>query len=123
MQPRQIAQLIAAGRVALGAALLVKPDLVTKLWVGGEEGSRVGTRTMASGLGARDMAIGAGVLANLDSGAAKPWLLASAVSDLADLVATLRARNELATSKLAGTVVGAGGAAAVGFWLVLQDVK
>jgi hypothetical protein len=120
MDPQLIAKLIAAGRVVIGAALVAKPELITPHWVGPEEGGRLGTRTLAAGLGARDVVIGAGVLSSLGRGTARPWLIGSALADTGDLVATLRARNELPGMAVAGTVAVAGGAAAVGFWLAAQ---
>ncbi|MEA2125999.1 MAG: hypothetical protein QOI80_2781 [Solirubrobacteraceae bacterium] len=124
MSPRTIAQLIAAGRVVIGAALLVSPSLVTRRWIGEAESERPGARVMAMGLGGRDLVVGAGVLAALSQGgdAAKPWLLGSAVADLGDLVGTLRASGELPTAGVAGTALVAGGAAAAGAWLLTQDL-
>jgi hypothetical protein len=122
MSPRLLAQIIAAGRVAIGAGLLVKPELITTSWVGPADGTRPGVKLLGGGLGARDMVIGAGVLAGIRGGNAKPWLLGSALADSADLVSTLRNGKELPKAALAGTVAVAGGAAAVGFWLLTQDV-
>jgi hypothetical protein len=122
MDPRLVAKLIAAGRVVIGAALVAKPEMITKHWVGSAEGGRLGTRTMAAGLGIRDVVIGAGVLSSLGGDSAKTWLVGSALADSGDLVATLRSRNELPKMAVAGTVAMAGGAAAVGFWLAAQDV-
>ncbi len=124
MNPRLLAQLVAGGRVAVGAALFASPTVVTRHWVGETEGSRIGTRVMAMGLGGRDMAIGAGVLAALNAGgdSARPWLIASVAADALDLVGTLRAAGELPTGAVLGTVAVAGGAAAAGAWLLTQDV-
>ncbi len=124
MNPRLLAQLVAGGRVAIGAALFASPTLVTRHWVGESEGSRLGARVMAMGLGGRDLVIGAGVLAALNAGgdSAKPWLVASAAADSFDLLATLRNAGELPTGAVLGTVAVAGGAAAVGAWLLGQDV-
>jgi hypothetical protein len=124
MSPRLIAQVIAGGRVVIGAALLAAPTLITRHWVGEDEGERLGTRVMAMGLGGRDLVIGAGVLAALNAGGdtAKPWLLASAGADLFDLIATVRSAGELPSGAVAGTVAVAGGAAATGAWLLTQEV-
>jgi hypothetical protein len=124
MNPRTIAQLIAAGRVAIGAGLLAAPPVVTRGWLGSSESERPGARVMAAGLGGRDLALGAGVLAALNQGrgAAKPWLLGSAIADLGDLFATLRSSDELPTSGVVLTGLVAGTAAAAGAWLLTQDL-
>ena len=122
MNPRLLAQLIAGGRVAVGVGLFAAPQVITRHWVGEKEGDRLGTRVMAMGLGARDLAIGAGTLSALGGDAAKPWLAASAAADLLDLAATLRNAGDMPTSSVIGTVVVAGGAAALGGWLLSQDV-
>lgn len=120
MKPRTLAQLLAAGRVGIGLTLLASPAVVTRHWVGEAEGDRLGTRVMAAGLGARDLVIGAGVLASLGSADGRRWLVASAASDLGDLIATLRSRGELPTASLAGTMIVAGGSALAGAWLAAQ---
>lgn len=123
MNPRTIAQLIAAGRVAIGSGLVASPPLVTGRWLGTAESTRPGARVMATGLGGRDVALGLGVLASLGRGeAAKPWLLAGALADAADLIGTLRAGRQLPTSGVVITAVVAGGAAAAGAWLLSQDL-
>ena len=123
MNPRAIAQLIAAGRVVIGAGLLASPPLVTRGWLGKSESAQPGARVMATGLGGRDVALGAGVLAALNAGggAEKPWLLGSVLADLGDLFATLRSADELPTSGVVLTSLMAGTAAAAGAWLLTQE--
>lgn len=121
MKPRTLAQLIAAGRIAVGATLLLAPTVVTRRWVGEREGEHLGTRVMAAGLGGRDIVVGAGVLAALRSGeGARLWLIGSAAADVIDLVSTVRHAGELPASAVAGTVAVAGGAAVAGAWVVAQ---
>lgn len=121
MEPRIVASSIAAGRLAIGLTLMAAPAAVARHWVGPAEGDRVGARTLASGLGVRDFVLGAGVLAALRSGdGVRPWLVASAVADLGDLLFTLREREGLPGSSVAGTALLAGGSAAAGAWLVAQ---
>ncbi len=124
MNARTIAQLIAAGRVVIGAGLLASPPLVTRGWLGESESAKPGARVMATGLGGRDIALGAGALAALGagSGAAKPWLVGSVLADLGDLFATLRSAGELPTSGVVLTSAVAGTAAAAGAWLLTQDL-
>jgi hypothetical protein len=119
MDPRLLAKLIAAGRLVIGTALVAKPEAVTGPWVGSRN---AGTRVMASGLGIRDVAMGAGVLAALRGGSgARPWLVGSALADLGDLAGVLRDRGELNGLAVAFTTAMAGGSAALGFWLAAQD--
>lgn len=124
MNPRLVAQLVAGGRAAIGAVLIATPAVITRHWVGEAEGSRVGARVLAGGLGGRDLVIGVGVLAALNAGgdAAKPWLVASAAADLFDLASTLRNAGQLPTGAVVGTAAVAGGAAAAGAWLLTQDL-
>lgn len=123
MSPRTLAQVIAAGRVVVGVTLLAAPTLITRRWVGDDEGRRVGARVLAMGLGGRDVVVGAGALAALNAGgdAAKPWLIGSVLADACDLAAILRASGELETSAVAGTVVVAGGAAAAGVYALVNQ--
>lgn len=123
MSPRTLAQVIAAGRVVIGAALLVAPTPITRRWVGEDEGGRVGARVLAMGLGGRDVVVGAGVLTALSAGgdSAKPWLIGSIVADVCDMAAILRASRELDTSAVAGTAIVAGGAAAAGVYVLVNQ--
>ena len=122
MNPRTIAQLIAAGRVVIGSGLVASPPLVTGRWLGEQESARPGARVMATGLGGRDVALGLGTLAALGAGgdAVKPWLLGSALADAADLLGTLRSSRELPTAGVVLTALVAGGAAAAGGWLLTR---
>ena len=116
MSPRLLAQAIAAGRVAIGLTLFLSPTPVTRRWVGPDEADRPGARLLAMGLGARDVVLGAGVLASLAAGGgpARPWLIGSVAADAMDLTATLRNAGGIPGSAVAGTVLVAGGAAVAG---------
>jgi len=87
------ARLVAAGRIGFGLALIVSPERVTALWLGGDAG-RAGTRVVSRGLGARDLALGAGVLAVPES-ELRPWVAAAILADTADLIATVAAGDSL----------------------------
>ncbi len=87
------ARLVAAGRIGFGVALIVSPGHLTALWLGGDSG-RPGTRTVTRGLGARDLALGAGALAVPET-QLRPWVAAAIVADTADLVATVAAGDSL----------------------------
>jgi hypothetical protein len=88
-----IARLVAAGRIGVGLALIVSPERATALWLGGDAG-RAGTRVVTRGLGARDLALGAGVLA-VPGSELRPWVAAAILADTADLIATVAAGDSL----------------------------
>ena len=95
MDARAIAKQVAYGRIAIGAALLVKPDLVTGRWLG-PVAETPGGRVLAVTFGARDLAVGAGAAYALHTGgAARPWLVAAAFTDTVDALATFAARRSL----------------------------
>lgn len=117
MDPTLLAKLLAGGRVAIGLALFVAPRQAARRWVG-DEVDETGTRMALRGLGARDVALGAGLLASLEDGASTDrWLEAGAVADLADAAAVVLARDERPTEVVLATLAVAGGAAAAGLWL------
>jgi hypothetical protein len=116
MTARTIAKQIAYGRIAIGAALLAKPDLVTRGWVGPVTDSP-GGRVLAVAFGARDIAVGVGAAAALHRGSGeRPWLLAAAFTDTIDALATFAARRSLPSPGGPGTVALAASSAAVGAW-------
>ena len=94
------ARLIAAGRVGFGLTLMASPGRATALWLG-DDADRPGTRVVTRGLGARDLALGAGALVVPES-LLRPWVAAAIVADAADLVATVAAGDAL---PLAGRIL------------------
>jgi hypothetical protein len=116
MDHRSVARISAAGRVAIGVALLAVPHLATKGWTG-ETGSTSGGKVLARGLGIRDLALGLGVIGALGRGDpnARDWVRASALSDTADAAATLLAYPQLPKRSRFGILLLAGGAAVTGF--------
>jgi hypothetical protein len=118
MNPRALATQQAAGRAVVGAALALAPGLAARGWVGRRSASDPGTQVVTTAMGARDLAIAAGVAGALRAGrGARPWLLAGALADAADLVATLRARDALPAPAVAGVGAVAAASAALGVWL------
>ena len=116
MEARTIATQVAYSRIAIGALLMAAPRLVARGWVGGVA-DRPGSRVMATALGARDLAIGAGTVSALRSGGpARPWLLAAAFSDAIDCVTTFAARRSLPSLGAPGTVALAATGLALGLW-------
>jgi hypothetical protein len=114
VKPRDLLTQLSAGRIALGAAMIVKPPLATSGWVGAIS-ERPGGHVLARALGARDAALGAITLAAMKSGQPlRPLVLAGLVCDGTDLLATHAARHNL--PRAAGPLIYAlaGGALLVG---------
>lgn len=106
----------ALGRVGIGAAMVAAPGLVARSWVGAV-GSEPGARVLTTALGARDVAIGLGLVRALRGGGrAAPWLRAAALADAADLAATIRARRDLPLPAVLGVGALAGGSVAFGLY-------
>jgi hypothetical protein len=117
MSARSLATVQAAGRLVLGAGLTVAPALVAGRWVGGAADTRDG-QVLAVGLGARDVAIALGTLHALRTRrGAHAWLRAGIVADAADLVATLRARDDLPALAAPAVAASAGGSVLLGAYL------
>ena len=116
MTARTLATLQAAGRLALGTGIMAAPGLVGGAWVG-TPADRRGGQALAIGLGARDAGLALGTLSALSArrGAAG-WVRAGVAADLADLVGTLRARDEIPPAAPAVAAV-AGASALLGLYL------
>jgi hypothetical protein len=116
MLARTIAKQVAYGRIAIGAALLFRPNLVTDRWLGPVAETPSG-KVLAVAFGARDLAVGAGTAYALHSGASvRPWLFAATFTDAVDAVATFAARRSLPSPGAIGTVALAGVTAAIGVY-------
>jgi hypothetical protein len=92
---RDLALLNARIRMAVGASLVLAPRLIGPMWIG-DGANRPVVKMMSRALGARDLALGLGTAVALDRG--KPvrgWLEGAALSDGADLVATLLAGDSI----------------------------
>jgi hypothetical protein len=100
--------------------VLLAPRLFATAWVG-SGGVNAGTRVIAAAMGARDLGIGLGALRAVRTGGrAGPWLRAGVFADVVDLVATLRARDELPTPAVVSVSFVATLSAAVGVWLLRE---
>jgi hypothetical protein len=105
-----------AGRVAVGAALMAKPDSAYG-WVGADADGR-GAQVLAKALGIRDLVIGAGTAAKAgDPKAVRPWLLAGIASDFVDFAATLGGPDAPARKAILGV---AGSSTAAGLYYLLR---
>ncbi len=117
MNTATTARLFALGRVAIGTAMVVAPEKIGATWVG-RLAERPGAQLLTSAVGARDIALGAGLLATASDGdSARPWILGAALGDLVDLVATVRARDDVPDQSVIGIAALAGGSALTGLWL------
>lgn len=117
MDARAIARLQALGRLGLGAGFVLAPGRFAGAWAGGAA-DRPDGQTLAIGLGARDVALALGALRALSAGrGAGAWLRAGMLADAADLVATLRARDDLPPLAVPAVAALAGGSVLLGAWL------
>ncbi len=113
LDDRAAAQVLAAGRVAVGLALIAVPGRIGASWIG-PEAAGAGTQVFARALGARDVALGAGALWALRQGdPARRWLAWGAAVDAVDFGATLGAsgipaRGKFVTAAIAGGALAAG---------------
>lgn len=117
MSPRRAASVLAAGRVALGAAVLVAPESVTARWLG-SHARHPAVRYLARSLGVRDLALGILALQTLDDPELGPRVqVACAMADSVDALATVAVRSDLPAAGAIGTIAVAGAAAGAGFYL------
>jgi hypothetical protein len=120
MQPRDLALALARGRMAFGVAFLLAPGLMRRVWIGADAGRRP-VKVVTRALGARDLALGLGVVIALDRGApVRGWLEAGVLSDSADFLATLLAGDSIPEDARRGVLLIAGGSAALGAALARQ---
>jgi hypothetical protein len=114
---RALATALAVNRVAFGLNFLRTPARAGRLWIGGPAARRPESRVFGRALGARDLALGLGALRALqehDDAAARAWMAGHALSDGADLLATLAARRELPRAPVAFALAMAGASTAIG---------
>ena len=120
MEGRNLAISLAGGRVAIGVVSLLAPGLVGRTLTG-RDGSASGTPLFARMVGARDLAVGLGLLVALNRGApVRGWLEASAVVDGIDTAACLLARDHIRTRVLPGALGLAAAGALLSAWLARQ---
>ena len=101
-------------RIVYALGLLAAPGRVAKGWIG-DSAEHPGGAVALRGLGARDLVLSVGVAGAAWTGAdARPWLVACAASDAADLTSTLIApKASLPAKAKPGAVAAAGGAGAI----------
>ena len=112
VDPRSLTRNMAVARLVLGAGLALTPRLITAPWLGKGAFGPAAT-VLARSMGARDAAIGGGLLASLGrGGSTRGWLTAGLASDITDLAATLAAKDELPPTAVP-LITGAAGAGIV----------
>lgn len=117
MTPRRGAWLLAAGRAALGVAVLAAPERVTSHWLGEANSQLPVVGDLARSLGARDVALGLATLQTIDDPIVGPRVqLLCALVDSADTLATILARQGLPRKGVIGTVAIASASAGAGFY-------
>jgi hypothetical protein len=117
MEQRDLAVNLGRGRIAFGVASILAPGILGRTMTGSDGAMRLFLRMV----GARDLALGLGLLVALDRDApARGWLEASAVVDAIDAGAFLLARRHLNPSVFPGTVGLATAGALLSAWLAPQ---
>lgn len=109
MEDEDLARLYGLTRLTVGAATILAPSLVTKVWMGRGAEDAV-SRVALRGLGAREAALGFGLLVALERGVAvRRWLEAGAIADAGDAFGTFSQRQSLAPSRwlIATAIAGA----------------
>ena len=121
MAPRDLARVMAAGRIAVGAGLLVAPRLTLGMWLGRSSAADGAIAPVGRALGAREVLLGAMALHALDRPqVAARWLRMLAACDAVDLAATLTAGRALPAPGRALVTVLAGAGAAGQVWAAGQ---
>jgi hypothetical protein len=93
---RQLAASVAWGRIALGVTAILTPSIPLRPWVGREVAWRPRAKLLARALGARDVALGLGVVLALRHDApVRGWVEGGGLADTGDAVATLLAFRTL----------------------------
>jgi hypothetical protein len=113
MEPRESALLHARARIAVGAAFVLFPSLAGRMWIGSDAARRP-VKVLARAFGARDLAIGLGIVIALDRGTpVRGWIEAGVLSDAIDTAASLVAGDSIHPAlRWPCIALGAGSAAA-----------
>lgn len=119
MDLRYAARTIAIARIAIGVVMLLVPRRAGRMWLGAVDGA---VAVAVRALGARDLALGAGAFRSLGSGGpAQAWVIAGAVADGADAIATLAGYRSLPRRRRFAVLLVAGLSSAIS-WRASSDV-
>jgi hypothetical protein len=120
MEPREVALWHARGRQLVGAAFVLAPGLAGSAWIGSDARRRP-VKVLARAFGARDLAIGLGIVIALDRGTpVRGWIEAGTLSDGIDTVASLLAGSSIPPAIRWPCVALGAGSAALGAYLAPQ---
>jgi hypothetical protein len=120
VRAREAARLLAAGRVAIGAGLLVAPRLSLGMWIG-RDAAAGAVSAPARALGIREVMLGTMALHVVDEpGVGSGLLRTLAVCDAVDLLATVAVRRSLPPAGVATIAAMAATAAAGQLWAAGQ---
>ena len=120
MEPRELALWHARGRQLVGACFVLFPGLAGSAWIGSDARRRP-VKVLARAFGARDLAIGLGIVIALDRGApVRGWLEGAALSDAIDTVASLLAGSSIPPAIRWPCVALGASSAATAAWLAPQ---
>jgi len=120
MESREAALLHARGRIAVGAAFVLFPGLAGRMWIGSDAARRP-VKVLARAFGARDLAIGLGIVIALDRGTpVRGWIEAGVLSDALDTAASLLAGSSIPPALRWPCVALGAGSAAQGALLAPQ---
>jgi hypothetical protein len=99
MDDEELARLYGLTRLTLGAATFLAPSFVAKVWMGRDADTAV-SKVALRGLGAREAALGFGLLVALErEQSPRRWLEAGAIADAGDALGTFSQRRTLAPSR------------------------
>jgi hypothetical protein len=114
-------RLMSISRIGVGLGLIAAPRVVTGMWLG-RPSFHPAAKVLARALGARDVAIGLGVLAAMGAGRTpRPWLVAGTLADVCDVMATVIERDSLPGAAVPIVVAAGGGGAAIGAYALMGD--
>ena len=112
---RQVARVIAATRIVVGAGLVVAPRFIGRRWIG-DDADSAGTRLFIRTMGVRDLALAVGTMRALNNGEpARDWVVACAASDATDVAATILALPRIGLRRGLPSAVTAGLVSLAGF--------
>lgn len=113
MDYRQLIRFLAAGRVAIGGALVAAPRKAGGNWIGDAAASR-DVMVFTRALGIRDLVLGVGTLQAMGAGdPVRPWVVLGAACDAVDAAATLLAVRRIGLRRALPAIAIAGTAAAI----------
>ena len=117
IEDREVARLLGLGRTVLGITMVLAPRKSVHGYVGRGDATSAAPMLMRA-VGARDIALGTGILVALENdGDVARWLEAGAIADAGDFLSTLANFRELPTWRRLLWLMTSGGATFMGLKL------